>query len=143
MANEQELLDMHVTVIQPDLEGKLITRNAHLSSQSATEILAKLKAMGYEQVWEKCPDCEGERDIYWCEEDVECGKVCPTCKGTGKVTKYEYVKWDRELVARYFWKKWKQYCGRDWDSLSDKIKDDWLLWVDQLKEILNKEGNNE
>ena len=63
--------------------------------------VAKLKALGYEQVWTKCPDCKGKKYI------VEIGhpdygsqkykEKCPTCKGTGKIPKY--VKWDREKVA--------------------------------------------
>lgn len=67
----------------------------------AGQIVAKLKAMDYEQVWEECPTCEGYG--YLPDDDTGepnppvGGSLCPTCKGTGKIT--NYVKWDRDMVA--------------------------------------------
>ena len=59
--------------------------------------VAKLKAMGYEQVRVKCLNCKGKGIRLNMVETAE----CPTCKGTGKIT--NYVKWDREKVAEYLY----------------------------------------
>ncbi len=66
----------------------------------AQEIEAKLKAMGYEQVWEKCPDCNGKTEKLVERKDgkqIHIDYHCSTCKGTGKIT--NKVEWDREKVA--------------------------------------------
>ena len=55
--------------------------------------IAKLKAMGYEQVWTKCPDCMNGQIM----TGHRVWHPCPTCKGTGR--KRKLVKWDREKVA--------------------------------------------
>ena len=47
-----------------------------------TEIIEFVKSLGYEQVWEKCPECNGEGGEI---TDGYLGYSCLTCKGTGKV----------------------------------------------------------
>ncbi len=56
--------------------------------------VAKLKAIGYEQVWEKCPDCNGGGLIGGAGINDRCDK----CNSTGR--KRKLVEWDREEVAR-------------------------------------------
>ena len=65
--------------------------------QQAEVALAKLKAMGYEQVWKKCPDCKGTRQVKPMFSTPEL-MPCPKCNCTGKIPKY--VKGDREKIAR-------------------------------------------
>ncbi len=108
MGNDQELLSMSERV---KLAGATNDK-MNLVWMVEEKIKAHLKAMGYEQVWTKCPECiDGKifsepsikgRDVSatlsWGTRD------CPTCKGTGKITKY--VPWDREKVAEWL----EKYC---------------------------------
>ena len=128
------------------------------AEELSKEILAKLKAMGYEQVWKKCPDCEGEKVIRWTQIDQpipedgmdfrlgvgvwECEKDCPTCKGTGKI--YKYVPWDREEVAKWLFKdglhptytsEWEML----WPKLSERDRNYHLDRADQLHKLLGGE----
>ncbi len=59
-------------------------------------ILAKLKAMGYEQVWEKCPECKGSGRRYGMAGVYGDFTDCRTCKGTGR--KRKLAEWDRDEV---------------------------------------------
>ena len=121
--------------------------------------VTKLKAMGYEQVWIKCPDCDGKGS--WVEKDDACNAVgdpCDKCDGTGKI--YKYVKWDREKVAKDLYGKarhssnllyellhrynpepddryelWTTKWG-EWNKLNDTLKKFYRIQADQLKEIL-------
>jgi len=49
--------------------------------------VAKLKSLGYEQAWEKCPKCKGEGEIFHRGETdtLKAWSRCSACKGTGKV----------------------------------------------------------
>jgi len=94
----------------------------------AFELLAKLKAMGYEQVWVKCPDCGGTKRIFRLPVTA-LGETsnefpCPTCKGTGR--KRKLVKWDREKVATHF-----ALCKGRLSTEEQQHR-----FADQLKEIL-------
>ena len=109
---EQELLTEIIdTLKQFSIDSKLGNKILLYSEKTriAGQIIAKLKSLGYEQVWEKCPDCEGgeiadylTKICQFCEYKGvdEGGKFmcccltvcphadkfkCPTCKGTGKV----------------------------------------------------------
>ncbi len=102
------------------------------SASTAKELLAKLKDLGYEQVWIKCPECGGNGFLADGNEGITINRAyCPTCNGIGKITKY--VKWDREKVAEtlgsYAFKK-------SWYSLSKLQQEASLGYADQLKEIL-------
>ena len=82
MANEQELLS--------EIENIL---GIAITVMDGSRILAKLKAMGYEQVWVKCPDCGGTKRIFRLPVTA-LGETsnefpCPTCKGTGRITNKE------------------------------------------------------
>ncbi len=61
------------------MDGRVV---ANHNEEADKAIVAKLKALGYEQVW---VDCEGEKIVrrYWRGNYVE-SNTCPTCKGTGK-----------------------------------------------------------
>ncbi len=96
--------------------------------------VAKLKAMGYEQVWEKCPECDGR--ALKASEAERTGKIpddldvlpmdadCPACKGAGR--KRKLVKWDTEKVANLFKDR----------SMSFPYMKTCYEFADQLKEIL-------
>ncbi len=89
--SEQELhswLEDYFLNISPDRKCDTI----------AIDIVAKLKAIGYEQVWEICPDCEGKG--YKTTLSNLPPANCLTCKGTGR--KRKLVKWDREKVAIHY-----------------------------------------
>ena len=101
----------------------------------------KLKAMGYEQVWEKCPDCEGKGFVP--NKAVYTGYIdCPTCKGTCRI--YKCVPWDREKIDKLprietcagcpYWKT----CGRTESRNLGNLSPEMLckLEVDQLHKIL-------
>ena len=105
--------------------------------------VTKLKAMGYEQVWEECPDCEHGIVQNWHKVgmDTMCSteEDCPTCKGTGR--KRKLVEWDkdkviipRELASTIL----ASFAGlriakpTKWYSQQDRV-------FDQLKEILTGE----
>ncbi len=98
--------------------------------------VTKLKAMGYEQVWEDCYNCYGAKKYKSSIDGKEYD--CPTCKGTGKLTKY--VKWDREKVADWFYKLYKEAFG-DFTRDCELTKQGYLERADQLKEILT--GGND
>ncbi len=102
--------------------------------------ITKLKAMGYEQVWTKCPDCGGTKRIFRLPVTA-LGETsnefpCPTCKGTGR--KRKLVKWDREKVAELLF--CQVYGGKPpttgWLVREKLIKDKFREQADQLKEIL-------
>lgn len=75
---EQELLtgeEVMDLVTDFHFSGKT---NRYILVRSAEKlIIVKLKSLGYEQVWEKCPHCYGTGQGHTRE--------CPTCNGTGKV----------------------------------------------------------
>ncbi len=49
------------------------------------EIDKLLKALGYKQVWTKCPDCDGVGFFADGNEGITINKAdCPTCKSTGE-----------------------------------------------------------
>ncbi len=106
MANEQELLRNVIKDTLREAMDRDCTPGETYINLRADQILVKLKALGYEQVWTECPECKGLKEI--AEEDYPDGAyyprtqfiTCPTCKGTGKITKY--VKWDGEKVANHF-----------------------------------------
>ena len=84
MANEQELLsdeEFRKTT------GKEIYDRITIKEVAQAQV-AKLKALGYEQVWIKCPDCHNG-------QMPETGRGsdgfirCEICKGTGKITNKE------------------------------------------------------
>ena len=133
MANEQELLSdeaIYLDVISSIRPGLWSAELLVAMRQVAKAQVAKLKAIGYEQVWEKCPECKGKGKKYriipdkmpWFDGHTEVYD-CPTCKGTGRITKYkspEEIKeinddW-RYLVARADAKS--RYCKKhhvEWD----------------------------
>ena len=112
-------------------------------NRGAKAQLAKLKAMGYEQVWTKCPGCDGRAlkakeaelnkkipdDLAVLPMDAD----CPTCKGTGKIT--NKVEWDREKVAEELGSN--LYCDFEL-HLSHKEE---LELADQLKDKLTGVNN--
>ncbi len=124
MDNEQELLSDE-RVIPVPAYGDSIDITAHLKAQ-----VAKLKAVGYEQVWKKCPGCiDGVCSSG--SKNPTTNYHCRTCKGTGRIPKY--VKWDREKVARYL----AEIKELDWEWKSTRL--DCARKADQLKEILGGE----
>ncbi len=94
----------------------------------AEEFRVILKALGYEQVWTECPECEGSGDKERDEPEGTFGSFydCPTCKGTGR--KRKLVEWDREKVLNLLSPK---------ILISDAVK-----VADQLYKELNKEVSN-
>lgn len=126
MANEQELLRRpereHSCTIH-SMGDRWNTEDclACAYEKGAVAQVAKLKAMGYEQVWEECPDCHNG-------QMPETGRGsdgfirCETCKGTGKTT--NKVKWDREKVAEVINKIPRDGCcygGDVADQLYNKL----------------------
>ena len=145
--NEQELLS--------DVTRKERAKNCVFAPYSSVKEhidwlceaqIAKLKAMGYEQVWTKCPECEGEKQIYQQVRGTQHEYApCPTCKGTGKITKY--VKWDREKVAGLLFEsergvKWG-HSGTEDDESWRRAEQHYLYLADQLHKELTKEETNE
>ena len=131
--NEQELLSKKEMVRALD-ESPF----ADLRSQVTRDILckaqiAKLKSLGYEQVWTKCPDCLGVGS--YPEAHSLMGK-CSSCKGTGKIT--DRVKWDREKVAKELIKIPITYHSKEGDWVV--TKENGYKFADQLKEILTKDN---
>ena len=103
-----------------------------LRQEGRDEAEAKLKAMGYEQVWKECPDCE--EGLVWVNHASEGYQQdpCPTCKGTGKIT--NRVKWDSEKVAEKLYKLSHPAPWYIWEQ--SQMKEYYRLQADQLKEIL-------
>lgn len=65
--------------------------NRYILVRSAEKlIIVKLKALGYEQVYEDCPHCYGTGQGYTRE--------CPTCNGTGKVRRLFPLEGIEELL---------------------------------------------
>jgi len=130
-ANEQELLSDNVIQNDPLLsvsEMKSIGLE-HEPSQDDWKIanaqIAKLKAMGYEQVWHRCPDCNGEgKVLIGADEGIDCS----ICKGTGEIRKL--IEWDREKVAS------QDYSRTAWRDLPEGDKKLYRKKADQLKETL-------
>ena len=107
MADEQELLDAKIAELtmrylillekrddySPVMIGNELTYE--LLALFNKEMEAKLKALGYEQVWSKCPECDGRalkareaertgiipEDVNVLPMDAD----CPTCKGKGYI----------------------------------------------------------
>lgn len=132
-ANEEELLS-------EDEKQKIWVCGEGTLTAICQAQVAKLKAMGYEQVWIKCPECLGTgvaRDYKF--HKIE-GTACPTCKGTGRI--YKKVKWDREKVARVLALQTLgdddlQAIDRVWEwVVKNGYKDEYYDKADQLKEIL-------
>ena len=104
--NEQELLSdeeiVYLNVGRKPIEEELkqgVKKVYPNTVRIAKAQIAKLKAIGYEQVWIDCPDCNGFKKRYVGKMDkLDSGwRDCSTCKGTGR--KRKLVKWDREKVA--------------------------------------------
>uniref|UniRef100_A0A6M3KWT7 Uncharacterized protein n=1 Tax=viral metagenome TaxID=1070528 RepID=A0A6M3KWT7_9ZZZZ len=74
------------------------------SENVAKAQVAKLKSLGYEQVWEKCPDCggDGEDHNYAVEVDGHRKNICPICKGTGRVRIQFKLPDAEEKIIAYF-----------------------------------------
>ena len=153
MANEQELLsgseikemlDEYWVLYWPSWNEGDITEDDYDSGESYWTLeaqIAKLKDMGYEQVWTKCPDCMNGQIM----TGHRVWHPCPTCKGIGRI--YKYVKWDREKVARYLFKKGNGFPNaRFYPNWEDEVQacsltgEEYLTIADQLKEELGKEG---
>ena len=92
MADEQELEKLLNVSLQKKLEGLAIL---YWDEIYGGKFLATvdfgdlpkfaeyaLEAMGYEQVWDKCPECKGRGIRFNIAERVEWD--CPTCNGTGE-----------------------------------------------------------
>ena len=104
----------------------------------ADKIQAKLKALGYEQVWEICPECKGIGELMAIDFGYPSSQTaykCNTCKGTGK--KRKLVEWDREKVADLMHLGWLVGEAKMGKRITDEV---FQLYIDseadQLKEIL-------
>ena len=80
--DEQELLSF----VGERLRRVIIDKD---TDYHAEKILAKLKAMGYEQVWTKCSNCNGYGTLQTTMMPEGKGPKCIRCKGTGKITKFD------------------------------------------------------
>ena len=111
MADEQELLSIEARQDIAHLVNRFMGDHIRKAMDTGItppdgtgfidEIDKLLKAMGYEQVRTKCPDCDGRG---WNTVTETRGNTsgmrnepCSTCKGTGR--KRKLVEWDRELAA--------------------------------------------
>ncbi len=130
MTDEQELQEIK--------EEILLSFNTVNLEVACKRVLNKLKDMGYEQVWTKCPDCDGKGKFY---ATVGHGIVLPhaPCKGTGRI--YKYVKWDREKVTEWL----KKYCPKrnaltpnEVMTSTEMIIKRYGIDADKLKEILTE-----
>jgi len=86
MAKEQELLTElkdWVTAYKDASERNALAENPN---ESAEYLASLIKSLGYEQVWEKCPECKGEGEIFHRGETdtLKAWSRCTTCNGTGK-----------------------------------------------------------
>ena len=109
-----------------DIDGLLIAQ------------VAKLKAMGYEQVWEDCPDCNATGFLIENSGDHEYQRPCPSCENKGRVRKL--VEWDREKVAKIL-HSWLHSSGStDWGSskTAEVVRFGYRKRANQLKEILGE-----
>ena len=140
-ANEQELLSIEdknrlLDTITPIANHPIYL--LELINNTEAKIQTKLKAMGYEQVWTKCPGWQGEE--CWYDKELkryvvigwDSKETCPTCKGTGKIT--NKVEWDREKVARWLCSQYDTI--EEFDRLGEHDQDDWLSVADQLHKKL-------
>ncbi len=132
MADEQELLsEISWLILQADIYRRPLPTTKW--DELAKDIIAKLKAMGYEQAWINCPCCGSDGEIY--DPKIEKRRACPMCEGTGKITKY--VKWDREKVIDSL--HWTEYSfigrgNRTYKGVLKQKSEEQI--ADQLKEIL-------
>ncbi len=130
--NKQELLSVDELL---QYQSQMSCGYLHYDNKIQTILqaqVAKLKAMGYEQVWTICPDCIDGKVFN--QQHPSTLDDCPTCKGTGKIT--NRVKWDRELVANMMMTPMPK------ESLGQRYR--FVLGLaDQLKEILTggKDGS--
>ncbi len=162
--NEQELLREIA-----DILGRNSGDSWEVHNKVAKEVVAKLKAMGYEQVWTKCsnPDCrDGKEQVpYGYRFDEWHWIDCKICKGTGRITNYKSpeevkelildeheqhqddVKWDSKKVAEHLYSDNEPtliYDGVTFNKCREiypEKVESYLEEADQLKEILTGEAN--
>ncbi len=135
--NEQELKEINELLVRASLvDGFAQYITPATIERIAKEVIAKLKALGYEQVWEKCPDCNGRGKDYRVGGFDEDFADCPTCKGTGRIT--NKVEWDREKVALKLAKDAGFFDSRGWDAMPKPAQEVFGEVADQLKEMLTK-----
>ena len=156
MADKQELEEIRLLIANAPLnctgggDYSLCRPVVEGDIELAKGILAKLKDLGYEQAWTKCPDCKGDKRILKKNDEydsfgLECDDliVCPTCKGTGK--KRKLVEWNREKVAEFLYNENEPtliYDGVTYEKCKEIYPDktdSYLNQADQLKEILTGE----
>ncbi len=87
MADEQELTDILTQLFNEGFTlGEIGTGD---EQESVNEAQIALKALGYEQVGTKCPECKGSgKSFIPVEVSNDFFGTCPTCKGTGRKTRY-------------------------------------------------------
>jgi len=79
---EQELLTRaEILRTHKNKDGFPLNPDREFYKRLCQNQIAKLKSLGYEQVWEQCPDC----DEGLCSQGDYPPIQCSTCKGTGKV----------------------------------------------------------
>jgi len=89
MDKEQELLSEALKIIDKAITSDIVDGRFG-ATPYAKELVAKLKSLGYEQVWEKCPKCGGEGGVFpegkpSLQDPAKPNDTCPACNGTGKV----------------------------------------------------------
>ncbi len=116
------------------MDGRVV---ANHNEEADKAIVAKLKALGYEQVWTKCPECKGEKSI-WLGGNSTVFSPCPKCKGTGR--KRKLVEWDREKVAEFLWETYRPPTWVEWKLASNMhLVEETRQTADQLHKVLTGE----
>ncbi len=66
-----------------------------LKDNNASKVI---EAMGYEQVWTKCPECKGEGELFHrgVVDTLKAWSKCLTCKGTGQKIVYCHELYERK-----------------------------------------------
>ena len=123
-----------------NLDGDMVL-SGYGKNRIAREVVAKLKALGYEQVWEECPECGGEKVAYINDlSDATIGtKLCPTCNGTGKVRiQFKLPEGIEEWIA-ILTKNWWANPDISYDELAEEEKQIFRNFVKRILSLIRQD----
>ena len=116
-------------------------KERELLDSFAKDIIAKLKSIGYEQVWKECPECYGQGQITGADLGVPTNATayfCDNCNGTGRVRRlFELPEGIEEKIAKHIC-AFGDNTPDDFNKMDSIAKGYWLWESEQILSLIRQ-----